>query len=109
MLKKSEAKKKTEDPEGFKNDANKRSNACKAGKKAENPQGFKNDADKSRKKYNTRKKCEDPEGFKENAKQRKAKSNSNVTADKRLLKFRRKIQTLNHYSSAPACFHLHWG
>ena len=72
-LKKNRAKKKGEDPEGFKDDARKHLEKCRSKKKIENPQGFKNDADKSRKKYSMRKTAEDPEGFKNDADKRRKK------------------------------------
>ena len=87
-----EAKKKTEDLEKFKTDAKKRKDDYEAKKKAEDSEKFKNDAKKRKAQHEARKKADDLEKFRNDARRRKATYNSNVCAEKRIAKFKKKVQ-----------------
>ena len=80
-IKKYEAKQKAKDPEGFKENANKRKREHMKRKKAEDPQGYKEKVNESIKKYEAKQKDEDPKGFKENANKRKRKHDNRKRAE----------------------------
>ena len=63
-----------------------------ARKKEQDPKGFKDNLRKRVKECEARKKVEDSRGFKENATKRKEKSDSNVSASIRLQNFKRRVK-----------------
>ena len=91
-VKKSKQKKKTEDPEEFKKIQNDRVKKSEQKKKAEDPEEFKKNQNDRIKKSEQIKKVEDHERYIEDLKGRVRKSRNMVTADDRLMKFRKKIQ-----------------
>ena len=87
-----EAKKKAEDIDKFREKANKRKHEQEARQKAEDIDKFKENANKRKSKQEAKQRAEDLENFKANMRERKLNSNSNVSATQRLERFRKKVQ-----------------
>ena len=85
-----EARKKTEDLKKFNDNAKKRLAQHEAKRKAEDLKKFNDEAKKRKAKHEAKKKVENYEKFKEATRERRAKSDMNITAKRRVQKFKKK-------------------
>ena len=89
---KQEEKQRITDKDKFRKNANERERKHEEKRKAEDKEGFRKDANKRKRKLEAQQKNQDPKKFKENVCQRRRKSDSNISADKRIGSFRKRVQ-----------------